>query len=109
MTVTPGPWAAHPVPNDRLERWLVTAPGAGVGKPVVAEKIRTEGNARLIAAAPALLALARGYASECAECGGSCEIVKNRGSGDPIDDYSVECDKCLATRAVIDVATKELL
>jgi hypothetical protein len=68
-------------------------------------QLEAEANAKLIAAAPALLALAREYAGECAECGGGGEIVKNRGSGDPIDDYSVECADCRDIHAVIDVAT----
>lgn len=52
---TPGPWTPCPLPRDRLGRWLVTSPGAGTGKPVICERIRTEANAKLIAAAPDLL------------------------------------------------------
>lgn len=57
---TPGPWAAFPIPNDRLKRYAVVCVNddhcTGTGKLVVAEKIRTKHNASLIAAAPELLA-----------------------------------------------------
>lgn len=64
----------------------------------------TQANAALIVTAPALLTLAKEYASECAECGGSGEIVKNDRTGDPADDYSVPCPDCDAIHAVIAVA-----
>lgn len=57
-------------------------------------------NARLIAAAPDLLALAKQYASECEECGGSGEI---RFIGET--DAQYQCNDCAHIRAVIDKAT----
>ena len=55
-------------------------------------------NARLIAAAPDLLALAKQYASECGECNGTGEV-----DGDPErDSYArVNCPDCADIRAVI--------
>lgn len=59
---TPGPWEAWPIPNDRLKRFAVVCTNTehcpGTGKQVVACDIRTESDARLIAAAPELQALA---------------------------------------------------
>ena len=48
-------WTAVAVKGDRLKRWEVLEDSAGTGKIVVAEHIRTEAYARLIAAAPDLL------------------------------------------------------
>lgn len=56
-----------------------------------------ERHANLLAAAPQLLALARRYAGECAECGGSGEEIVD-------DDMAVPCDACEDIRAVIDKA-----
>lgn len=59
MKYTPGPYEAWPVRNDRLKRWEVVCVNQdycpGTGKTVLAERIRTEANARLFAAAPELL------------------------------------------------------
>ena len=55
-----------------------------------------EANARLIAAAPDLLALAHKYASECAECGGT-GVIRATTSG--CSDYP--CYDCADIRAVI--------
>lgn len=53
-----GPWRACPTPNDRLNRWFVIIDGVGA-QPVVCEKIRTEGNARMLASAPEALGVLR--------------------------------------------------
>lgn len=58
----------------------------------------------LIAAAPDLLALARQYASECARCGGSAEIIVNESDGDPIDDEAIPCNECADIWEVINKA-----
>lgn len=44
------PWAAQPMPDDRLKRWGIIDPTncPGKGKRVVCEKIRTEAEARYI-------------------------------------------------------------
>ena len=55
-------------------------------------------NARLIAAAPELLALAIQYASECGECDGTgCDAVGHIGA----------CEECAPIRQVIEKATGE--
>ena len=48
----------------------------------------------LLLAASELLALAKRYASECAECDGSAERVNN-------DDSTSPCPECADIRAVI--------
>ncbi len=59
---TPGPWLAYKIPNDRLGRHRVLClndeVSPGNGKLQIAAEIRTEANARLIAAAPELFAIA---------------------------------------------------
>lgn len=53
----------------------------------------------LIAAAPALLALARQYASECGECDGKGTVAERDQHGGYIDDKP--CPDCADIRAVI--------
>ena len=58
-------------------------------------------NARLIAAAPDLLALAKKYASECSECDGEGRVLVT------FNDREAEydpCDACTDIRAVIEKA-----
>lgn len=58
-------------------------------------------NARLIAAAPDLLALARRYAAECGECGGSRLVLVERAP----DEYAdAPCEECTFIWEVIDQA-----
>lgn len=57
-----------------------------------------EANARLVAAAPDLLELARQYAAECGECDGTGNI----GNFDTGDQH---CPDCFGIRAVIAKAT----
>ncbi len=104
---TPGPWSLSydDRPNMEWNIHVVVQDQPHLAVCFMTSDGPSEANAKLIAAAPALLALAREYAGECAECGGAGEIVKNRGSGDPTDDYSVECPDCRDIHAVIDVAT----
>jgi hypothetical protein len=56
---TPAPWQAWPIPNDRLKRLAVVCVNdkncPGAGKQIVADDIRTQADALLIAAAPELL------------------------------------------------------
>lgn len=58
-------------------------------------------NALLFAMSPALFALARRYASECAECGG---VGKSRISHHDRPDEIEVCDACSFIWAVIDLA-----
>ncbi len=75
----PGPWTI----DDK--RMKVTGPkGLAVCEPY------TLADARLIAAAPDLLSLAKQYASECMECAGVGITVENEG-----------CDECRFIRDVI--------
>jgi len=60
----------------------------------------------LLEAAPDLLAIAREYASQCVNCNGSAEIIKNDRGGDAIDDRAEPCPACKDIWGVIDRATK---
>jgi hypothetical protein len=65
---TPGPWRFAPIVLDvRMQDWIqiVDASGANVA-PITSERDIAKGNARLIAAAPTLLAVAEELA-ECSE------------------------------------------
>lgn len=62
-------------------------------------QLEAEANARLIAAAPDLLALVRRYAGECAECEGTAERIT-------ADDQAVPCPDCADIRAAIAKATE---
>ena len=99
---TPGPWIADfntgPAPLVRRED----------GHPVcLLEDVRTGGpdrpaaNARLIAAAPDLLALAHQVAGECAGCNGHGEIVVNAGPSHDAQFQTEPCPDCADIRAVI--------
>lgn len=69
-------------------------------------------HARLISAAPDLLALAQQYASECGECGGTgYDIARSEFDGRPIRDAAGNltrgkaCQECADIRAAIAKAT----
>ncbi len=62
----------------------------------------TRANARLIAAAPDLLALAHQYALECSECSGSGKRLTLSASGHLAGE--IDCEDCADIRAVIDKA-----
>lgn len=104
---TPGPWSVEEPMDFELSiveeskpvhewQFIACIPHGGK-KEGDFPKVIAEANARLIAAAPDLLALARRYAGECAECGGSGEEIVD-------DDKAVPCDACEDIRAVIDKA-----
>lgn len=62
--------------------------------------------AALLKAAPGLLALARKYASECAECGGTGLLtIKTWPGGIEVDNDDQSCADCADIRAVIAKAT----
>lgn len=65
---TPGPWRA--TPYSSIVGIAISSP-ASVVAGVRGDQVTAEANARLIAAAPNLLALAHQYASECGECAGT--------------------------------------
>jgi hypothetical protein len=110
---TPGPWCVEAVFGKRLHD-ICTAkeiPGAGIPtllasvyyddeKPIHISTREAEANARLMAAAPEMLALLKQYASECATCGGcgECDLPVD-GSEDELE--SVACIDCADIRVVI--------
>jgi len=102
---TRGPWVYQVSPltgkDIQLKRahWCVGIAG-GQGLALVFE---SEANARLVAASPQLLALAKRYASECAECSGE-GCVRDEGSTDCDVNGLVDCEACADIRAVIDKA-----
>lgn len=87
---TPGPW--HISPYSSIVGIAVYGDGIVIAG-VRADKPTAEANARLIAAAPELLALAHQYASECGDCAGTRVC--------PDDE---PCTACADVWAVIDKA-----
>ena len=103
---TPGPWRADSrMINTLTDTFVVVVDQFGkyVARSLIAG--RQHADARLIAAAPDLLALARQYASECATCGGTglVTIYDYDGNGSDADDQL--CHDCADIRAVIARAT----
>src|SRR5215469_17072022 len=97
---TPGPWRLQQESVD--PDWhIVTAPGGRIMANVHIEagNAMDEANARLITAAPDLLALAKQYASECAACSGTGRRLAVDAAGMPVPD--VACDDCADIRVVI--------
>ena len=98
---TPGPWIC----------WFLDGPLPYIGpmpRLPVAKMMNTpapdaiEANARLIAAAPALLELAHKFADECAECDGRAVLSTN--PPDPQDSVEYPCPACADIWAVINQA-----
>lgn len=113
LSHTPGPW--HIEDRTDSEGYWIAIP-VPIGRKVIAEidtgfdepwDSQQHANARLIAAAPDLLALAKQYASECADCRGTGRIVNfsfgsGWGNGGPDVHEEVEgCSECEDIRAVI--------
>ncbi len=110
-THTPGPWEAYR--DDEREEYSIGKSLARLGTRLVAtvqfgfdEPAESEqhANARLIAAAPDLLALAKRYASECSECGGTGVVsrhIEGRDTQAAMDADDQPCDACADIRAVI--------
>ena len=96
---TPGPWRASP--DSSIVGTAVLAKGGLVIASVLGERDAVRSNAALIAAAPDLLALAKRYASECAQCDGDGRILVT------FNDREAEydpCEACADIRAVIEKA-----
>ena len=112
---TPGPWVAQAsehgeyphvyrperIDKDGLKYW---AERICVVHPSDADDDRVHhpiasANARLIASAPDLLALAKRYASECPKCGGTG--LRDALGPDGFVTHTVDCAACADIRAVI--------
>lgn len=94
---TPGPWSNERIwdtPASRIHARVEGVPMALAEVFTMRNAGEKEANARLIAAAPDLLALAKQYASECAMCGGTNRDPWNDPKGKP-------CADCADIRAVI--------
>lgn len=106
---TPGPWMITQYPA--LAPMVYAEPTAGEMRPICQGHSPSEAedaaNARLIAAAPDLLMLAKQYASECGECNGTGSVYAGEESNDhgvlgiEIVQVSESCDQCAAIRRVI--------
>ena len=93
---TPGPWRATPH-NSIVGTGIVANRGIVVASVLGVPEV-CQANARLIAASPDLLALAKRYASECAQCDGDGRILVT------FNDREAEydpCEACADIRAVI--------
>lgn len=109
---TPGPWKEH-APNvdgtvDETYRRITAGVGFCHGRDEPGFQLTgyiRPADARLIAAAPELLALAKQYAHECANCSGCGFTVGDDGiSGrgpDDIEPTRYSCEDCADIRAVI--------
>lgn len=106
MSHTPGPWEWW---TSNSWRRLRSNPANGRDLGVVTPFVAPDGHPdlevsaadmALIAAAPDLLALAKLYASECAECGGSGASVTPR-DGKGSAGSVTRCPDCADIRAVI--------
>ena len=109
---TPGPWMYAREPSGiATVAWCedyAIGPDTGRGNPSQAnydDHGDAESDARLIAAAPELLALAKQYAGECGMCGGTGRETVFAPDGYP--SHSVDCEDCAGIRAVIAKATGE--
>ncbi|MDB6104092.1 MAG: hypothetical protein JWO52_4091 [Gammaproteobacteria bacterium] len=110
---TPGPWAVYnDHPTEPGIHYIRTSPALYHGEvAVIYSDEKADANARLIAAAPDLLALAHQYASECSNCGGKGVVTRQYG-GDGYGDRCAAladaddqpCDECEDIRKVIDAA-----
>lgn len=96
---TPGPWKV--CEGSPFTRWYVKAIHATyvIAECGISEGKTGEANARLIAAAPDLLALAHRYAGECGDCAGTrLDPAGNE------DGSACPCMACEDIWAVIDQA-----
>ncbi len=108
---TPGPWETDKGGSNYIgeyDHWGTVRGGpfnynlVTVWADVPALAIQAEANARLIASAPALLALAKRYASKCGMCGGTGRRMALGPDGS--ETHTVDCATCSDIRAVIEKA-----
>ena len=102
MSHTPGPWEVHKAGKDKDEREITTPDGDGIAMVYYGVDLywggadtreTDEANARLIAAAPDLLAALQ-------------KTVKNHERVTYPDDIPCDCDGCYEGRAAITKATE---
>jgi hypothetical protein len=106
---TPGPLTYAPTVGGygiyRADNWPIAVAVQRDDNPVrggfIADS-EAKANAMLFAASPDLLALARQYAEECSECGGTATVWTN--PPDPQDAKDSPCPDCADIWAVIDKA-----
>ena len=108
---TPGPWKADKGGFNYIgeyDHWGTVRGGpkiynlVTVWADVPELASQAEANARLIASAPELLALAKRYASECGMCGGTGRRMALGPDGS--ETHAVDCATCADIRAVIEKA-----
>jgi|SRR5581483_1084374 len=104
---TPGPWSVEQPLDFELSiveankptyEWKFIA-NVPTSQEFDFPRSTAEANARLIAAAPDLLALARQYAAECATCAGSGKVEMLSATGYPAGELA--CEDCADIRIVI--------
>ena len=100
---TPGPWHVGGGTGQRYQLSIRSADGTTIGCVYGREDHAVvQADAALIETAPALLALARQCAAECAECNGVGLIRRVDFEGTPIED--VPCPDCADIRTIINKA-----
>jgi hypothetical protein len=104
---TPGPWRAVDTGDGYTIESSSREMSATVAEITARRSVTGAADARLIAAAPDLLDLAKQYASECTECSGTGVVTRQYGGdgyGDrcaALADADQPCDECADIRAVI--------
>ena len=93
---TPGPWHVLPT-NDCV---IESEKHGNIAITNLARK--SVADARLIASAPDLLALAKRYASECPKCGGTG--LRDALGPDGFVTHTVDCAACADIRLVVEKA-----
>lgn len=107
MKHTSRPWAVYTDhPAEPGIRYVRTSPQIYSGEvAVIYPNDHAEADARLIAAAPDLLALAKQYASECTGCAGEGSWIQITDIAGPAT--REPCADCADIRAVIDKAERQ--
>jgi hypothetical protein len=113
---TPGPWNQRQQNSALRDEigvrgkavalvWVRRMPHEKTTGPMVEPDAEGEANARLIAAAPDLLAKVQQYASECGECEGEGSVLVEWEDDSDRDPEWVPCAACQDIRDVIALAS----